>query len=144
MSETDNEERRQYLVERITQCGAEYNHGILFGPKAASSFDLVHKSHRSKLEKLSSGGYQTFERYELFVRSYIYITNTMADEALSLMIQDAANFQHSFSLITVTVPDFNYRFDLEHGTYTSCKFDQSDQYSIGKAARQWVIDKQLE
>lgn len=144
LSVTDSPSLRQHFIEQIEQCGALYENGALIWPRDTNSFGLIHKAHNRKLKKLNGGGYQRLRRYELFVRSPIYADDTMMEEALRVMMGDAGAYNAAYSLITVTVPGFNYRFDLENGIWRALDFGHDDQYRIANEARHEVLAAELE
>lgn len=134
--------RRTRWIERIEQCGLTYDNGILLDLNGKDSFELVHVAHRKKLEKLNGGDYRSFDRYELFVRSEICADDAMLRSALTQMIEDACKFDRKYSVVTVNVPGYNYRFDLENDSYAALEFNPGDQRRIGAAARREVVDEE--
>lgn len=143
LSEAEDPKYRERLTERIEQCGATCNGGILFGPNGTDSFDLIHNALKAKLVKLNDGGYQHCKRYELFVHSDIFASECMLQQALATMVEISLDFSRIYTMVTVTVPENIYRFDLENKHYAHLSFESNDQRRIGMIARQEVIDAEL-
>ena len=110
---------KQRQIQRIEQCGAHYESGILFGPNGTDSFEPIFDAHCKKLERLNSGDYELFKRNELYIKSTIFADEEMLQEALS-------------------VPGYNYVFDLDASTCVSLKFGYEDQYRIACEANKEV------
>lgn len=139
----DDQSWRKRQVERIEQCGAHYESGILFGPKGTDSFELVYEALNKKLERLNSNDYELFRRNELFVKSTILADEEMLREALSKMEKQSRDHPRRFASVTVSVPEHNYVFDFDSSTYKSLEFVSSEQFRIADSARREVIRAEL-
>lgn len=139
----DDQSWRKRQIERIEQCGAHYESGILFGPKGTDSFELVYEALNKKLERLNSNDYELFRRNELFVKSTILADEEMLREALSKMEKQSRDHPRRFASVTVSVPGHNYVFDFDSSTYKSLEFVSSEQFRIADSARREVIRAEL-
>lgn len=139
----DDQSWRKRQIERIEQCGAHYESGILFGPKGTDSFELVYEALNKKLERLNSNDYEIFRRNELFVKSTILADEEMLREALSKMEKQSRDHPRRFASVTVSVPGHNYVFDFDSSTYKSLEFVSSEQFRIADSARREVIRAEL-
>lgn len=139
----DDQSWRKRQIERIEQCGAHYESGILFGPRGADSFELVYEALNKKLKRLNSNDYELFRRNELFVKSTILADEEMLREALSKMEKQSRDHPRRFASVTVSVPGHNYVFDFDSSTYKSLEFGSSEQFRIADSARWEVIRAEL-
>lgn len=139
----DDQSWRKRQIERIEQCGAHYESGILFGPKGTDPFELVYEALNKKLERLNSNDYELFRRNELFVKSAILADEEMLREALSKMEKQSHDHPRRFASVTVSVPGHNYVFDFDSSTYKSLEFVSSEQFRIADSARREVIRAEL-
>lgn len=139
----DDQSWRKRQIERIEQCGAHYESGILFGPRGADSFELVYEALNKKLERLNSNDYELFRRNKLFVKSTILADEKMLREALSKMEKQSRDHPRRFASVTVSVPGHNYVFDFDSSTYKSLEFGSSEQFRIADSARWEVIRAEL-
>lgn len=140
---TDSPSWKKRQIERIEKCGAHYDGGILFGPKGTDSFDQIFKAHLKKLKRLNSGDYAIFRRNELFVTSTILADEEMLREALSHIVEQSCSFPRQFDTVIVSVPEYNFVFDIDASTYKSLEFIYYDQARIANEARQEVIRAEL-
>lgn len=129
---------KQRQIKRIEQCGAHYESGILFGPNGTDSFEPIFNAHRKKLKRLNSGDYELFKRNELFIKSTILADEKMIREALSNMDKESQGHSCQFASVIVSVPGYNYVFDLDASTCVSLKFGYEDQYRIAREANKEV------
>lgn len=139
----DDQSWRKRQIERIEQCGAHYESGILFGPRGADSFELVYEALNKKLKRLNSNIYELYRRNELFVKSTILADEEMLREALSKMEKQSRDHPRRFASVTVSVPGHNYVFDFDSSTYISLEFGSSEQFRIADGARWEVIRAEL-
>lgn len=139
----DDQSWRKRQIERIEQCGAHYESGILFGPRGADSFELVYEALNKKLKRLNSNYYELYRRNELFVKSTILADEEMLREALSKMEKQSRDHPRRFASVTVSVPGHNYVFDFDSSTYISLEFGSSEQFRIADSARWEVIRAEL-
>lgn len=129
---------KQRQIKRIEQCGAHYESGILFGPNGTDSFEPIFDAHRKKLERLNSGDYELFKRNELFIKSNILADEEMLREALSNMKKESSGHSRHFASVIVSVPEYNYVFDLDASTYVSLQIGYEDQHRIARDANKEV------
>ncbi len=129
---------KQRQIKRIEQCGAHYESGILFGPNGMDSFEPIFNAHCKKLKRLNSGDYELFKRNELFIKSTILADEKMIREALSNMDKETQGHSCQFASVIVSVPGYNYVFDLDASTCVSLKFGYDDQYRIAREANKEV------
>lgn len=134
-NDSSQEKRR---IELIEQCGAHFEKGVLFGPNGTDSFEPIIDAHRKKLEKLNSGDYELFRRNELFIRSTILADEKMIHEALSCMDKESHDHSCHFASVIVSVPGYNYVFDLDASTCVSLEFRYEDQHRIALEANKEV------
>ena len=139
----DDQSWRKRQIERIEQCGAHYESGILFGPKGTDSFELVYEALNKKLERLNSNDYELFRRNELFVKSTILADEEMLREAHSKMEKQSRDHPRRFASVTVSGPGHNFVFDFDSSTYKSLEFVSSEQFRIADSARREVIRAEL-
>lgn len=139
----DDQSWRKRQIERIEQCGAHYESGILFGPRGADSFELVYEALNKKLKRLNSNDYELYRRNELFVKSTILADEEMLREALSKMEKQSRDHPRRFASVTVSFPGHNYVFDFDSSTYISLEFGSSEQFRIADSARWEVIRAEL-
>lgn len=129
---------KQRQIKRIEQCGAHCESGILFGPNGTDSLEPIFDAHRKKLERLNSGDYELFKRNELYIKSTIFADEEMLREALSSMEKEARGHSCHFASVIVSVPGYNYVFDLDASTYVSLEFEYEDQHRIAREANKEV------
>ena len=134
-NDSSQEKRR---IELIEQCGAHSEKGVLFGPNGTDSFEPVINSLCKKLEGLKSSGYKKFRRNELFIRSTILADEKMIREALSNMEKESRGNSCHFASVIVSVPGYNYVFDLDASTCVSLEFGYEDQHRIAREANKEV------
>lgn len=134
-NDSSQEKRR---IELIEQCGAHFEKGVLFGPNGTDSFEPIIEALRKKLDRLDSGDYEHFRRNELFVRSNILADEEMLREALSNMKKESGGHSCHFASVIVSVPGYNYVFDLDASTCMSLEFGYADQYRIAREANKEV------
>ncbi|GAA6333911.1 hypothetical protein I0600191H4_08830 [Collinsella sp. i06-0019-1H4] len=134
-NDSSQEKRR---IELIEQCGAHFEKGVLFGPNGTDSFEPIIEALRKKLDRLDSGDYELFRRNELFVRSNILADEEMLREALSNMKKESRDHSWHFVSVIVSVPGYNYIFDLDASTCVSLEFGYADQYRIALEANKEV------
>ena len=141
--ETDEKEKKR-LKARIERIGATVHKGFMFGPKVVDSFSLVNDAVIKKLEKLNSGSYRDFDHAHLFVRSDIYADCNMLAEELFTFLDISEEYTKQYERIVVSVPSFNYVFNLKEKDYEQLPFLPIDQRFIAEKARQVVIDAELD
>lgn len=134
-NDSSQEKRR---IELIEQCGAHFEKGVLFGPNGTDSFEPIIEALRKKLDRLDSGDYETVRRNELFVRSNILADAEMLREALSNMKKESSDHSCHFASVIVSVPGYNYVFDLDASTCVSLEFEYEDQHRIAREANKEV------
>lgn len=134
-NDSSQEKRR---IELIEQCGAHFEKGVLYGPNGSDSFEPVIEALRKKLDRLDSGDYEPFRRNELFVRSNILADEEMLREALSNMKKESSGHSCHFASVIVSVPGYNYVFDLDASTCVSLEFEYEDQHRIAREANKEV------
>lgn len=134
-NDSSQEKRR---VELIEQCGAHFEKEVLYGPNSSDSFEPVIEALRKKLDRLDSGDYETVRRNELFVRSNILADAEMLREALSNMKKESSDHSCHFASVIVSVPGYNYVFDLDASTCVSLEFEYEDQHRIAREANKEV------
>lgn len=134
-NDSSQEKRR---IELIEQCGAHFEKGVLFGPNGTDSFEPIIEALRKKLDRLDSGDYELFRRNELFIRSNILADEEMLREALSNMKKESRDHSCHFVSVIVSVPGYNYIFDLDASTCVSLEFGYADQYRIALEANKEV------
>lgn len=134
-NDSSQEKRR---IELIEQCGAHFEKGVLYGPNGSDSFELIIEVLRKKLDRLDSGDYEPFRRNELFVRSNNLADEEMLREALSNMKKESSGHSCHFASVIVSVPGYNYVFDLDASTCVSLEFEYEDQHRIAREANKEV------
>lgn len=134
-NDSSQEKRR---IELIEQCGAHFEKGVLFGPNGTDSFEPIIEALRKKLDRLDSGDYELFRKNELFVRSTIFADEKMIREALSNMKKESRDHPWHFASVIVSVPGYNYVFDLDASTCISLEFGYEDQHRIALEANKEV------
>ena len=65
---------RDSAIERMRQLGVEYTGGIQSWPGFDTSFRQIENAVKKKIEKLKTGNYRIFPRYELFVFTDIWLS----------------------------------------------------------------------
>ncbi|MBQ9304502.1 hypothetical protein, partial [Butyrivibrio sp.] len=80
---SDNLEKKHYYIERLKQLGIKYTDGFQVWPGVKPSYEYVKKAVESKVKKLNSGGYKHFDRYELFIFTDTWMTESIITEAMS-------------------------------------------------------------
>lgn len=134
LSDTESS-KRQRKIERIEQCGAKYEHGILL-TSGIDNFDLVNEAVKRKIEKLQSTEYASLKEYHLFVFSSIYADNSMLQDEIAYLqnIQVGKYFKKMY----VSVPEELYCFNFEKTTYERFAIDSNVQSQYAIQARQMV------
>ena len=130
---------RAKIIERIEQIGGKVFDRWLLGPKGTDNFNLVINAFGSKLDKLNSGGYEIYAHNHLFVRSCIYADGKILEGALA----DFVSFNvkpKRFERVIVSVPGFNYDFNLDNRTFSVLAFSSADQFAIAETARSIVVE----
>ena len=127
--------KRQRKIERIEQCGAKYEHGMLL-TSGIDNFDLVNEAVKRKVEKLQSAGYASLKEYHLFVFSSIYADNSMLQDEIAYLqnVQVGKYFKKMY----VSVPEELYCFNFEKTTYERFAIDSNVQSQYAIQARQMV------
>lgn len=74
----------------------------------------------------------------MFVRSNILADEEMLREALSNMKKESRDHSWHFVSVIVSVPGYNYIFDLDASTCVSLEFGYADQYRIALEANKEV------
>ena len=130
-----NSSKRQRKIERIEQCGAKYEHGMLL-TSGNDNFDLIDKAVTEKIKKLQNTRYTRFNEYHLFVFSSIYADNSMLRDELAFL----QNIQVGkyFAKIYVSVPGELYCFNFEKTTYERFSIDSNVQMQYAIQARKMV------
>lgn len=136
--------RKQKYEERISQCGGRLVEGCLIGPASSDLAGIVLDAFEKKLKKLNGGGYKHLDSYRLFIRSDILILRSDVEKVLASLTSVNETYEMQYQQVILSVPCYNYRFDLYTNAAIMCDFPSSDQYRIGMAARQEVIDAQCQ
>lgn len=125
----------QRRIERIEQCGAKYEHGILltFGN---DNFNLVNEAVNRKTNKLQNTGYAPFQEYHLFVFSNICANDIMLQEELAFL--QSIHADNVWGKIYILVPGDLYCFSLGEATYKRIGIDFDTQLQHALKARQMV------
>ncbi len=134
---TDNEKIRDSAIERMRQLGVEYTGGIQGWPGFDNSFHLIAAAVETKMDKLATGNYALFPRYELFLFTDIWLSPEKKAEA------DAYFFSGNVAQFYQTVYVFSqghemHAFDTEKNTYRLLLIDTSEQSKRNIRARQMV------
>ena len=74
----------------------------------------------------------------MFVRSNILADEEMLREALSNMKKESSGHSCHFASVFVSVPGYNYVFDLDASTCAPLEFGYEDQYRIALEANKEV------
>ncbi|MEI3377281.1 MAG: hypothetical protein V8R08_05555 [Coriobacteriales bacterium] len=139
-AEETDEAIKEELRKKVENNGAVIQNGIMFGPNGVDSFDLVQQSIVKKFCKLNSGEYQIFDHNHLFVRATIYANNEMLVDELLAITNASEQYAVQFENIIVSVPSFNYIFDLNEGAVRCLPFSSGDQCVVAEKARSEVIE----
>lgn len=127
--------KRRRKIERIEQCGAKYEHGILL-TSGIDNFDLVNEAVKRKIEKLQSAEYASLKEYHLFVFSSIYADNSMLQDEIAYL--QNVQIGKYFKKMYVSVPEELYCFNFEKTTYERFAIDSNVQFQYAIQARQMV------
>lgn len=71
--------------------------------------------------------------------SEIYSDNAMLEQTLHMMMHDANKYKTIYSMITVSVPGSNHRFDLKNNVYSTFEFDTHIQRELTIRTRDEVL-----
>lgn len=126
---------KQRKIERIRQCVAKYEDGMLFTSER-NSFYLVNKAIEGKIKKLQYAGYLPFREYHLFVISSVYADDSMLQDELEFLQSIRAG--DSWKKIYISAPNALYCFSFARATYERVFIDSSTQEQHGTQARQMV------
>lgn len=128
LSDTESS-KRQRKIERIEQCGAKYEHGMLL-TSGIDNFDLVNEAVKRKVEKLQSAGYASLKEYHPFVFSSIYADDSMLQDELAFL--QNIQVEKYFKKIYVSGSGELYCFNFEKTTYERFAIDSNvqSQYAI--------------
>ena len=126
---------KQRKIERIRQCGAKYEDGMLFTSER-NSFDLVNKAVEGKIKKLQDAEYLQLGEYHLFVISSVYADDSMLQDELEFLQSIRAG--DSWKKIYISVPNALYCFTFARATYEKVFIDSITQVQHGTQARQMV------
>lgn len=137
--ETDCKRKVKY-EEEIERCGARLVGGCLAGPSGHDSFGIVLESFCNKLKKLNGGGYQHFDSYQLFIRSDIFIPDDHLSDLLKALKTRGSAYEAGYEKVILSVPCYNYCFDLASSKALMLPFPSEDQYEVAMKARQEVIE----
>lgn len=134
LSDTESS-NTQRIIERIEQCGAKYEHGILltFGN---DNFNLVNEAVNRKTNKRQNAGYAPFQEYHLFVFSNICANDIMLQKELAFL--QNIQVENYFKKIYVSGSGELYCFNFEKTTYERFAIDSNVQSQYAIQARQMV------
>lgn len=125
-------------IQRIEQCGAKYNDGILEGPNGRNRYSLIYKIFEKKLVSLNSGSYQKFDSYELFIQSNNFFREGDLEELLSNFLNTSTDSTVRFTNVVICAPFFVYLFNIAQSLIRVIELDSSTQYRIATEARREV------
>lgn len=128
------EETRLKNIGRIGQCGATYEHGILYGPNGVDDFTLINGRINVKAKKLHKGEYKEFSEYHLFIFSSIWASESMLKDELSYLNQK--RLVDCFQKIDIQLPKKLLYFDLTQNSYKVFSIDGDKQFQWASEARE--------
>lgn len=132
----DECDRAKY-IERIQQCGASYEKGILLS-SGSDNFRLINRAIKSKVEKLIKAEYRALDEYQLFVFSSICANDIMLKNELDYLLE--RKITNYFRKIYILVPGALFYFNLRKRIYQVFSIDSNRQHQQAQTARQ-IVEK---
>ena len=139
--------------ERMKQLGVEYQGGVQDWPSESYSASDIEQTpisevvlaFQNKIEKLNSGQYRQFLRYDLFIHSEVWLDSGRAAEVLQILAEkNIGNLVYTSVFLTTSIDIF--RFDLLKGNYFITPYDlyHNMQFDWAMKVRQMVEDGEKE
>lgn len=122
-------------IERIKQCGATYENGIL-SSSGNDDFRLINQAINKKIKKLQEAEYHVLDEYQLFVFSSIFANDVMLKDELNYLLE--REIVDYFKKIYILVPGALFCFNLMLRTYKVLEITSNKQYQQAQLARQMV------
>jgi hypothetical protein len=136
-TKTENEKVRDRAIERMHQLGVEYTGGIQGWPMFDNSFHLIAAAVITKMDKLATGNYSAFPRYELFLFTDIWLSPKKITEADEFFFSERVKYSYQTVYVFSQGRELHI-FDTENNTYHLLRIDMSEQSSRNRRAWQMV------
>ena len=134
-----DERVRAYSIERMKQLGVEYVGGIQLWPTLPVTFDLTKKAIEKKINKLRSGKYKYFPRYELFVFTDTWYEERVVAEARKNLFAESVS--RYYQTVYVLSQGYNLQiFETKSGEYKNLVIDTVEQSNRNERAWQMVVE----
>lgn len=138
-----DENRRAFYIERMRQLGVEYTGGVQGWPGFDTSFRQIAEAVEKKINRLKTGNYKSFPRYELFIITDIWLSPEKKAEADRYFFYGEINAYFQ----TVYVFSQGYEFHIyntKDNNHQLLLINSSEQTKRNIRARQMVEEGECE
>jgi len=134
---SNDEKIKNRYIERMARHGVAYTGGVQAFPGTKSSFALTQKAVENKIQKLKSGSYKVFRRYELFVFTDTWYHEYVIKDAKSYLFDKSVS--EFFKTVYILSEGYDlHLFETEDKIHNNIKIDIKKQSERNIRARQMV------
>jgi len=131
----DDGEKKQRYIERMKQLGVTYTEGFQVWPGTVPSLQYIKQAVDIKVNKLQSGSYKVFPRYELFIFTDTWLHEQLVKEACDYF---SKNNIYEFYQRVYVLEEGSTLHVFEDGRYRELVIDSVEQTDRNIRARELV------
>lgn len=139
---TDTVKKNQY-IERMAQLGVTYTGGIQSWPGELQTFQWTEDAVKRKIEKLKSGIYEYFPRYELFVFTDTWFYEDIVDQARDFFFSEVVCPWYK-TIYVLSEGLALHTFETDTQEYSYLQIDTAKQTDRNYRARRMVEEGEQE